>query len=107
MPGGGLYKSTDGGDTWHQLSGGLPADDFVGKIGIAVAPSNSNRLYAVVNDLGAAIASPLRGGGRAANAPKPPGGIYRSDDGGATWTLVNNEQSSASGAADGISARSL
>ena len=31
MPGGGLYKSTDGGDTWHQLTGGLPADDFVGK----------------------------------------------------------------------------
>jgi len=92
MPGGGLYKSTDGGDTWHPLSGGLPADDFVGKIGIAVAPSNSNRLYAVVDDLGAAIATPMRGGGRAANPPKPSGGIYRSDDGGATWTLVNNEQ---------------
>ena len=54
MPGGGLYKSTDGGDTWHQLTGGLPNDDFVGKIGIAVAPSNSNRLYAVVDDLGTA-----------------------------------------------------
>jgi hypothetical protein len=50
MPGGGLYKCTDGGDTWHQLSGGLPIDDFVGKIGIAVAPSNSNRLYAAVDD---------------------------------------------------------
>ncbi len=44
MPGGGLYKSTDGGDTWKQLTGGLPTDDFVGKIGIAVAPSNPNRL---------------------------------------------------------------
>ena len=92
MPGGGLYKSTDGGDTWHPLSSGLPADDFVGKIGIAVAPSNSNRLYAVVDDLGAAVATPMRGGGRAANPPKSSGGIYRSDDGGATWTLVNNEQ---------------
>jgi photosystem II stability/assembly factor-like uncharacterized protein len=30
LPGGGLYKSTDGGDTWHKLSGGLPTDDFVG-----------------------------------------------------------------------------
>src|ERR1700733_343577 len=93
MPGGGLYKSTDGGDTWHQLSGGLPADDFVGKIGIAVAPSNSNRLYAVVDDLCTAIARPMRGGGvNGANAPKPSGGIYRSDDGGATWTLANQEQ---------------
>ncbi len=94
MPGGGLYKSTDGGDKWHQLGGGLPADDFVGKIGIAVAPSNSNRLYAVVDDLGAAIARPIRGGAAAqgADAPKSSGGIYLSDDAGATWKLVNNEQ---------------
>jgi photosystem II stability/assembly factor-like uncharacterized protein len=92
MPGGGLYKSTDGGDTWQQLHGGLPDDGFVGKIGIALAPSNSNRLYAVVDDLGAAIARSPRGGGNDANAPKPSGGIYRSDDGGATWTRVNDEQ---------------
>jgi photosystem II stability/assembly factor-like uncharacterized protein len=94
MPGGGLFKSTDGGDTWHQLGGGLPDDGFVGKIGIAVAPSDSNRLYAVVDDLGTAIARPIRGGGaaQAANAPKPPGGIYLSDDAGATWKQVNNEQ---------------
>ena len=58
LPGGGLYKSTDGGDTWKQLTGGLPTDEFVGKIGIAVAPSNPNRLWAVVDDTGS--------GGRAA-----------------------------------------
>jgi photosystem II stability/assembly factor-like uncharacterized protein len=92
MPGGGLYKSTDGGDTWQQLRGGLPSDDYVGKIGIAVAPSDSKRLYAVVDDLGTAIARPMRAGGNEANAPKPPGGIYRSEDGGATWTMVNQEQ---------------
>jgi photosystem II stability/assembly factor-like uncharacterized protein len=93
MPGSGLYKSADGGDTWQQLGGGLPEDGFVGKIGIAVAPSNSSRLYAVVDDLGAGIARPiLGGGGNNANAPKPTGGIYRSEDGGGTWTLVNNEQ---------------
>ena len=61
LPGGGLYKSTDGGDTWKQLTGGLPTDDFVGKIGIAVAPSNPNRLWAVVDDTGAAaVADPRR-----------------------------------------------
>src|SRR6201998_118254 len=94
MPGGGLYKSTDGGDTWHQLSGGLPADDFVGKIGIAVAPSNPNRLYAVVDDLGTAIARGFRSlpGAEKTPAPKPFGGIYLSDDAGATWKLVNSEQ---------------
>ncbi len=94
LPGGGLYKSTDGGKTWHELGGGLPSDDFVGKIGIAVAPSNPNRLYAVADDLGAAIAPPLRFGGatEAPNALKPHGGVYVSDDAGNTWRLVNNEQ---------------
>jgi photosystem II stability/assembly factor-like uncharacterized protein len=92
MPGGGLYKSTDGGDTWHQLSGGLPTDDFVGKIGIAIAPSNPDRLYAVVDDLGVAIARSYRvPPPTGADAPKPTGGIYVSDDAGATWRRVNSE----------------
>jgi len=93
MPGSGLYKSIDGGDTWKQLHGGLPDDDFVGKIGIAIAPSNPNRLWAVVDDNGSPFA---RIGGPPGppdpNAPKPRGGIYASDDAGATWRLVNNEQ---------------
>ena len=57
LPGGGLYKSTDGGDTWKQLTGGLPTDEFVGKIGIAVSPSNPNRVWAVVDDLGTGVAA--------------------------------------------------
>jgi photosystem II stability/assembly factor-like uncharacterized protein len=89
MPGGGLYKSTDGGDTWKQLAGGLPHDEFVGRIGIAVAPSNPNRLWAVVDDLGSGVAPPLGGGGRGANAGG--GGVYVSGDAGATWKLVNSE----------------
>src|SRR6185437_5872630 len=66
-PGSGIYKSTDDGDTWHQLTNGLPSER-VGRIGIAVAPSQPDRVYAVVD----------------AKA----GGIYRSDDAGASWHLM-------------------
>ncbi|HTQ58253.1 MAG TPA: hypothetical protein VMI94_27510 [Bryobacteraceae bacterium] len=92
LPGGGLYKSTDGGDTWRQLAGGLPHDDFVGKIGVAVSPSNPNRLWAVVDDIGRAIPPGFRFGPPAADAPPSSGGVYLSDDGGATWRLVNSEK---------------
>ncbi len=94
MPGGGLYKSTDGGDTWKQLTGGLPTDEFVGKIGIAIAPSNPRRLWAVVDDLGTGVPRGIGGGGGAGRGAEPPatgGGVYTSDDAGATWKLVNRE----------------
>ncbi len=91
MPGSGLYKSVDGGDTWKQLTGGLPTDDFVGKIGIAVSPSNPNRLWAVVDDPGTAVAQRPTAGGPGGPNPNAKGGIYLSDDAGATWRLVNNE----------------
>ncbi|MGH9393541.1 MAG: WD40/YVTN/BNR-like repeat-containing protein, partial [Terriglobales bacterium] len=69
-PGSGLYKSTDGGSTWSQLSGhGLPSGVW-GKIGIAVAP-NSNRVYALIE--------------------AKEGGIYVSDDAGSTWKLINSD----------------
>jgi photosystem II stability/assembly factor-like uncharacterized protein len=90
LPGGGLYKSTDGGDTWTQLAGGLPADDFVGKIGVAVSPSNPNRLWAVVDDTGGAVAPGFRAAASGSRAPSH-GGVYISDDAGATWKLVNAE----------------
>src|SRR4029453_3167743 len=71
-PGGGLFKSTDGGTTWSQLTTGLPTA-CVGKTAIAVAPSNPRRLYAVVDDFlpeGAPTDSPCPGSppGRGAGA---------------------------------------
>ncbi|HLJ13410.1 MAG TPA: hypothetical protein VKV15_02860 [Bryobacteraceae bacterium] len=70
-PGSGLYKSTDAGTTWKQLQGsGLPKGPL-GKIGIAVAP-NSDRVYALI---------------QAAE-----GGLYRSDDGGQKWQLINPDR---------------
>jgi len=77
--GSGLYKSTDGGNTWHQLTKGLPGEaEGIGRIGPTVAPSDPNRLYAWVN-----VTKP--------NA-KPGSGIYRSDDAGESWQQVNNEE---------------
>jgi photosystem II stability/assembly factor-like uncharacterized protein len=67
-PGSGVYKTTDAGKTWTQLSNGLPPK--VGRVGLAVAPSNPSRVYAQV-DTSASLAQ---------------GGVYRSDDGGVTWT---------------------
>src|SRR5579862_2006790 len=69
----GLFKSTDGGETWRKLGGGLPGmSDSVGRIGFTICRSNPNRLYAVVGA--------LKGGG-----------VYRSNDAGKTWSLRNSE----------------
>ena len=70
-PGGGLYKSTDGGSTWTQITGGgFPTR--TGNIGLAVAPSRPDRVYAMVD--------------------APEGGLYRSEDAGATWTRASGDR---------------
>ena len=73
-PGSGLYKSTDSGTTWRQLTRGLPTwSEGLGRIGIGIAPGDPHRIYALVD------------------SPKL-GGLYRSDDAGESWERVNTEQ---------------
>jgi photosystem II stability/assembly factor-like uncharacterized protein len=91
MPGSGLYKSIDGGDNWKQLSDGLPNDQFLGRIGIAISPSNPNRLWAVVDHIGRSFARPRTGPADSSATEVPKGGVYISNNAGATWKLVNNE----------------
>jgi photosystem II stability/assembly factor-like uncharacterized protein len=67
--GGGIYKSTDGGETWDKLEKDLPK--LIGKVGIDISASNPKRVYAIIE---------------ADN-----GGLYRSDDAGASWQLMNGD----------------
>ena len=70
--GSGLYRSEDGGTTWKRLTeDGLPPGDW-GKVGVAVAPSDSRRVYALIE--------------------AEQGGLYRSDDGGDKWRRINSHR---------------
>ncbi|HEX7020521.1 MAG TPA: glycosyl hydrolase [Gemmatimonadaceae bacterium] len=73
-PGSGLFKSTDGGETWTEITrnSGLPSGTD-GRIGVTVSPADPNRVYALVEN--------------------EHGGLYRSEDAGATWKLVNSDRS--------------
>ncbi len=72
-PNSGLYKSTDGGETWRNIKKGLPnASQGLGRIGVAIAMSNSKRMYATVD-------------------ARENGGVYRSDDAGESWGLITTE----------------
>jgi photosystem II stability/assembly factor-like uncharacterized protein len=70
--GSGLYKSTDGGETWVPLTGkkGLPKG-VLGIVGVAVAPSNTDKVYAILENAA--------------------GGLFVSNDAGETWTLTSND----------------
>ena len=73
-PGSGLFKSTDGGDTWTELTrqAGLPTGIW-GKVGVSVSPVDSTRIYALIEN--------------------EKGGLFVSDDAGASWTLANDNRS--------------
>ena len=70
--GGGIYKSTDGGDSWNKLEGGLPG--LIGKVGIDVPAANPQRVYALIE------------------AEPDQGGLWRSEDGGETWQLIDGHR---------------
>lgn len=73
-PGSGMFKSTDGGDTWTEMTRnpGMPQEGVVGRIGLAVSSADSDRVYALFEH--------------------DEGGLFRSDDAGATWERVNDER---------------
>ncbi len=71
-PGSGFWKSTDGGDTWQEINEGLP--DLMGKTAIDVSPADPDRVWALVE------------------ADEDVDGVYRSDDGGSSWSLLSSER---------------
>ena len=73
--GSGIFKTTDGGDTWTEITRnpGLPKTGPLGAIGITVSPAKPSRLWAIVEH-------------------EPSGGVYRSDDAGATWTFMSGDR---------------
>ena len=90
---GGIFKSTDGGSTWNELKNGLP--DRIGNAELAIAPSNPKRVYAYVTaapEPGLGGRGGGRGRGATPGAPPRPNPIYRSDDGGDTWTTLSTDQ---------------
>ena len=92
-PGSGIWKSTDGGSTWIELTNGLPQDDM-GRIGIAVSPSHPNVVMALVEAPTRPTGEPAAGGGGPGGfGRRDPGetGTYRSEDGGATWQKMSDE----------------
>lgn len=71
--GSGLYKSTDGGNTWSELSEGLPKEK--GKMAISVSPANSNRVYALIES----------------DSNQDKGGLFVSNNAGKSWSMVSGD----------------
>jgi len=89
----GIYKTTDGGRIWRKINNGFPSSDYVGRIGLCIAPSEPDVVYAVLencslreldkrNKIGMRIVG---------------GEVYRSDDRGEAWKKINNDYLDAYG----------
>ena len=76
--GSGVYVSDNGGEDWRRLAGGLPGGELVGRIGIGIARSRPQTMYAIVDSHE-----------RDADGRRAGGVLYRSDDGGETWRQVH------------------
>ena len=93
-PGSGIYKSTNGGDSWTRLGGGLP-EGYVGRIGLDVFRGNPDILYAVVEN-----ANPRPGD--APGSMRVRGGwgeVYRSEDAGVSWRMTHDMEVNVGGKA--------
>jgi len=88
----GIFKTTDAGKTWTRLTSGLPAANVSGRVGLAIAASNPKVVYAYYDNYTCdtqAVAGGRNPGGSAATCPIIGTEVYRSNDKGATWTLVS------------------
>jgi len=77
-PGGSLYKSTDGGNTWNKSAKGFPAGEENGRIGLAISQQNDNKVYAFIDNVNAGYEN---GSGE----------LYLTTDGGENWAKTHNE----------------
>ncbi|HUQ19594.1 MAG TPA: hypothetical protein VM099_08270 [Gemmatimonadaceae bacterium] len=94
-PGSGLWKTTDAGATWSEVKGGGFPETTKGRIGLAIAPSDSKVIYALTEADTLPKALPKGMLPDTARAQRTNSGLYRSTDGGATWTLMRRNEGDA------------
>jgi photosystem II stability/assembly factor-like uncharacterized protein len=106
---GGIFKTTDAGKTWTPLTNGLPPASTLGRVGVAVAASKPNVVYAFIDNYDIDTSAPTGArnpGGRGAGGVGIIRGaeVYRSDDKGATWRLVSGQDPAQRDFMRGVSA---